>query len=160
MALVRCVVLITRANMPKCGVQLTRASIGTLLGLALACRSPSSDSLGDPRIALALPPDAALAIRTEMRTMLGSLHTILAAAPTDTAAIQSAARAAGMAGAADTALEHLLPARFLTLGTAVHQAFDSLGVAPHDSVIARLGRLTQTCVTCHATYRLTAAGGR
>jgi hypothetical protein len=92
--------------------------------------------------------------------MLGSIHSMLAAVPArDTAVMRQAAIASGMAAAADTALEHLLPEAFLQLGMATHMQFDSLGAAISaglnaDSAIARLGPITANCVSCHQTYRL------
>lgn len=136
------------------------------VALLLACRSQSAATSTDTRTPIALPADAAEAVRSEMRTMLGSLHTLLASVPTgDTATMRRAARASGMSAAADTALEHLLPETFFTIGTGTHMQFDSLATAlaaglPRDSVIGRLGRLTSNCVSCHATYRLVPAGAR
>jgi hypothetical protein len=135
--------------------------LGILLSATalLGCRPPAPAAQStDARTPLPLPAPATDAVRAEMRTMLGSLHTILAA-PHDTAAVRRAAHAAGMAGAADTALEHLLPEPFLQLGMATHQQFDTLAGAvarglPQDSLLAHLGRITSNCVSCHATYRL------
>jgi hypothetical protein len=98
-----------------------------------------------------------------MRTMLTSLHQIhLGLATHDTALVHRAARASGLAAAADPALEPLLPAEFLRLGVATHSQFDSLAVAiksgvPADTLLDRLPRLTSNCVQCHATYRLAPA---
>ncbi len=136
------------------------------LVLSAACSADSGGSETDRRTPLAVPTGAADAVRAEMRTMLGSLHSLLTAMPQgDTAAMRQAATAAGMAAAADTALEDLLPEEFLVLGTATHRQFDSLAAAivrgvPTDSVAARLGLLTTNCVSCHATYRLAPAARR
>jgi cytochrome c556 len=56
-------------------------------------------------------------------------------------------------------LEKLLPEQFLTWGTQTHQGFDALAASvtagdAADTVLVRLGAITQMCVTCHATYRL------
>lgn len=136
-----------------------------VLVLSTACSARSDEGGGtDTRTPLVVPADAADAVRAEMRTMLGSLHSLLTAMPLgDTAVMRQAASAAGMAAAADTALEHLLPEQFLVLGMTTHRQFDSLAAAivrgiPADSVAAHLGLLTANCVTCHATYRLAPAG--
>jgi hypothetical protein len=135
-----------------------------ILAVAIACRPQPAETSADARTPLALPVEASDAVRAEMRTMLGSIHGVLTALPgRDTAAMRAAAAASGMAAAADTALEHLLPEEFLTLGTATHQQFDSLGVAigggmRTDSVVARLGALMANCVSCHTKFRLVPAG--
>jgi hypothetical protein len=101
------------------------------------------------------------AIRREMRTMLSSLNTLLTAgARGDTSAMREAAARSGLAAAADPALAKILPAEFLKLGMSTHRQFDELGGAlqagmTSDSVLARLGRLTASCVACHAAFRLT-----
>ena len=53
----------------------------------------------------------------------------------------------------------MMPEEFRTLGHATHFAFDSLASrisagAGADTVVARLARITDNCLTCHATYRL------
>lgn len=129
--------------------------------LLLGCGPrPAPTSSTDARTPLTLAPEAQDAVLAEMRAMLGSLNGILTGLATgDTAAMVRAATASGLAAAADPALEKVLPEQFLQLGMATHRQFDSLatligaGLA-RDSVLARLGRLTGTCVSCHATYRL------
>jgi hypothetical protein len=97
-----------------------------------------------------------------MNTMLTSLNRILTALPQhDTATIRQAAAASGLATAADPALEKLLPEQFLTWGVQTHRGFDGVAAsvaAGHalDTVLVQLGGITQTCVACHATYRLAA----
>lgn len=123
---------------------------------------PPAATTADRRQAIALPIEAQDAVRAEMNTMLMSLNRILTALPRqDTTAIREAAAASGLAKAADPTLEHLLPQQFLTWGTATHRGFDGLAAsiaagAPRDTTIAQLGAILQTCVTCHATYRLAA----
>lgn len=134
-----------------------------LLLLVLACggpaRAPGSRS-ADRREATAVPLKVSEAVRSEMRTMLGSLHRILTASVAgDTAAMRAAATRSGLATAADPALEKLLPEGFVQLGIATHRQFDDLAVAiaagaPRDSTDARLARLTGHCVSCHESYRL------
>jgi hypothetical protein len=73
--------------------------------------------------------------------------------------MQAAAKRSGLGAAADPALEKLLPEGFLRLGVSTHQQFDDLAAAlatgiPRDSVVGRLTRITGTCVSCHASYRL------
>lgn len=148
-------------SMEQGGRSVRRSWCGLVIVLATACgrQQPAPDAPGsDGRQRLDVPVEAQEAIRTEMRTMLASLNELLAAgARGDTAAMRAAATRSGVAAAADSALEELLPREFLELGVGTHRQFDELGAAlplPADSVLARLGRLTANCVACHATYRL------
>jgi hypothetical protein len=139
-----------------------------LLGYALLAglggcveRPASAPGAGsDRRQVTTVPLEVREAVRSEMRTMLGSLHGILMASMTgDTAAMRQAAVRSGLATAADPALEKLLPEEFLRLGMGTHRQFDELaaGIAsglPRDSVVARVARLTGNCVACHESHRL------
>lgn len=132
-----------------------------MMGGLLGCTGKAPETAPtDIRTPLALDAEQQDAVLAEMRTMLGSLNGVLAGlASYDTAAMQRAALASGIATAADPALKKVLPEAFLTQGVATHLQFDSLAAAivagaPRDSVVARLGRLTGSCVGCHATYRL------
>jgi hypothetical protein len=137
------------------------AVIAAFLALSLGCKGPTREvPTADTRHPVALPPEAQDAVRAEMNGMLTSLNRILVALPHhDTVTIRQAAAASGLATAADPTLEKLLPEQFLTWGTQTHQGFDALAASitpgyANDSVLVRLGTITQTCVTCHATYRL------
>jgi len=139
----------------------SEAFLTTLLALGFGCKGrPAQVLTSDTRQPLALPPEAQDAVRAEMNGMLTSLNRILVALPQrDTATIRQAAAASGLATAADPTLEKLLPEQFLAWGTQTHQKFDELAASltstsTPDSVLARLGAITQICVTCHATYRL------
>ena len=134
-----------------------------LLVLVLACGGPQAAHRGvgaDRRQATVVPLQVSEAVRTEMRTMLGSLHGVLTASISgDTAAMRQAATRSGLATAADPALEKVLPEGFLQLGITTHRQFDDLAAAiaagaPRDSIAVRLARLTGSCVSCHETYRL------
>jgi cytochrome c556 len=129
------------------------------LAAGAACAGPAPAPSADPRTAVALPEEANLAVRTEMRAMLGALSGVLSGiAQYDTAAVRAAAHTAGMGEAADPALERLLPERWMELATAVHQGFDRVAEAAaagaSDTVAARLAAVLNNCVACHATYRL------
>ena len=112
----------------------------------------------DGRTAVPLPIEARDAVLAEMRLMLSSVQGVLAgAAQSDTAAIQRAAAASGLVMAADPTLEKILPGGFLQYGMATHRAFDSLAAnasAGPAAAIEGLAAITETCVTCHAAYRL------
>lgn len=121
---------------------------------------PAHEAIADGRRVAAVPAEVQVAVRAEMRTMLGSLHGILTAAATgDTAAMRAAAVKSGIATAADPHLEGVLPPEFIELGSATHRQFDEFAAAlgggmPVDSVAGRLGRITGACVSCHETWRL------
>ena len=76
---------------------------------------------------------------------------------------EAAARAAGMATAADTspAIMAKLPLAFKQTGMSVHQDLDRLadtvahGETPHQ-VLGRLSSITARCTMCHEAYRLSA----
>lgn len=136
-------------------------SLLILLGLGCVERPPApARSMADGRQVSRVPLEARDAVRAEMRTMLGSLHDIMSGSLSgDTAAMRAAATRSGLATAADPVLEKLLPEGFLRLGVSTHQQFDELSAAitrgnPRDSVTARLIRITNNCVSCHATYQL------
>lgn len=101
-------------------------------------------------------------ILTEMRLMLRSLSGIVhGLATNDLSAAEKAARASGMADAADVdpQIKQRLPRQFLELGMQTHRGFDKLADqiqagASRDDTIRGLAELTGNCVTCHATYRL------
>jgi cytochrome c556 len=115
---------------------------------------PSSDT----RTAVQLTAEQRNAVLTEMRTMLGSVSGVLgAAARNDSASIRGAAHASGTAAAADPVLEKLLPEAWVQMAEQTHSGFDSLataGAKGRDTAVARLGKVTTNCVSCHAMYRL------
>ena len=118
---------------------------------------PGHAALEVPATVLALPAEARDAILAEMRVMLGSVQGALhAAARGDTAALRHAVAPAGMAMAADPALEALLPADELARAIDVHRGFDALPHAGADAaaIAEGLGRLVAGCNGCHAVYRI------
>lgn len=132
-----------------------------MTALVFACKGATPPApAADGRQPIVLPAEAQDAVRAEMNTMLASLSQILAAlSRQDTAVIRQAAAASGLTTAADPALEKLLPEQFLTWGTQTHRGFDGVVASitagqALDTVLVQLGAITQTCVACHATYRL------
>lgn len=116
----------------------------------------------DARQRLTLPLAQRDAVLAEMRNMLGSFSGIVQGLATDDlAGAEKAARASGMAVAADVdpELKKLLPQSFLQLGMQTHRGFDQLadrikaGATTQDA-LKSLASLTGNCVVCHATYRL------
>lgn len=136
---------------------------GTRMAAALAAAMLTAGCAGseqslDTRTAVRLTAEQRNAVLVEMRGMLGSVSAILAAVQhPDSAAIRDAAAKSGTAAAADPALEKLLPETWLQMAVQTHAGFDSLAAAAakgRDTVVARLGRVTGSCVSCHAMYRL------
>ncbi len=114
----------------------------------------------DTRTVVRLTAEQRNMVLTEMRTMLGSVDGVLgAAARSDSAGVRAAALASGMAAAADPAIEKLLPAPWLALAGETHGGFDSLAARAgkgRDTVLVRIGRITTSCVGCHAMYQIVA----
>ena len=116
----------------------------------------------DTRQRLLLPPAARDKVLAEMRLMLESINGILqGVAVGDMTAAEKAARASGMATAADVdpQIKQQLPPAFLALGMQTHKAFDALAdqvksSGTQEAVIKGLAGLTANCVACHAAYRL------
>jgi hypothetical protein len=116
----------------------------------------------DGRQAIALSPHERDMVLTEMRGILRSVQGVLAGLAThDMQQIAAAAKASGMASAADATPSLLakLPLAFKDLGFSVHRGFDELSDTAQkggtaDQVLARLNTLLQSCVACHAAYRL------
>lgn len=145
------------------------------LAAAVACDQPRHDgdqatgqsmaeqhAGDDTREEIVVPASVRQSVRAEMRQMLGALDRALGSAAADDAAgVAEAARSGGTAIAVDMdpALADALPAEFVQLGMATHQAFDAVAEAAEthggtDSVLAALHQVTNHCVACHATYRL------
>lgn len=137
----------------------------------------------DSRQAIRLPMMQRDMLLTEMRGLLTSVNGILrGVAARDTALMRASAANAGMAGmmrgegmgmgggrgmhagagqgmGAGHGMGPMMPAEFRSLFHSTRVAFDSLassisaGVGA-DTVVARLARITDNCLACHATYRL------
>jgi hypothetical protein len=104
-------------------------------------------------------------ILVEMRQLLKSVHGVLdGVAAQDLNRAEQAARAAGMAMAADVdpALMAKLPIAFKAMGMSVHRDFDALADGIHtgergEQVLKRLSDLTGRCIACHDLYRFSTA---
>ena len=120
--------------------------------------TPSSDG----RQAIALSPRERDMVLAEMRGMLTSVQGILAGLSVhDMRQVATAAKAAGMAATMDVTPGLLvkLPLAFKDLGFSVHRKFDELAEAAQkgatpDQVAAGLSTQFQSCIACHAAYRL------
>jgi cytochrome c556 len=119
-----------------------------------------SEPSSDPRQRLVLPRAERDKVLAEMRQMLGSMSGVLHGfVANDMPAIEKAARASGMAMAADPQLEKKLPEAFLQLGMQTHKSFDKLADqakagGTREEAVKALAGLSNNCVGCHSAYRL------
>lgn len=136
------------------------------LAMLIAAALGLGAARADDRLAIEVPPEGRDLVLDEMRTMLASVRGIVAGlAENDMARVAEAARASGTATAVDLApeLRQRLPAEFKQLGISVHEAFDELadlaesGASTH-AVLTRLRAQLDSCVACHATFRLAPPG--
>jgi cytochrome c556 len=132
---------------------------------ALVLSSAAAQSVApstDTRQRLVLPPAERDKVLAEMRLMLGSVSGVLQGlGAKDMATVEEAARASGIAMAADVnpQIRKRLPQTFLDLGMKTHNGFDELADqvkagASREDVIESLATLTGNCVACHAIYRI------
>ncbi len=119
-----------------------------------------SVAAADTRQVVELNQEEREAVLKEMRGMLTSLQGITAGlAAHDMSQVADSAKASGMAEAADSALEAKLPPAWKNLATAVHGGFDAVaraaaaGSSP-DQILAKVNTGLQSCIACHAAYRL------
>lgn len=152
----------------------TAAGLVTLAA-SVACDQPRDDgdqamrptvaeqhAVDDAREEIVVPAAVRYMVRAEMRQMLVALDRVVgSAAANDAAGMAEAARSGGTAIAVDMdpALADALPSEFMQLGMATHRAFDAVAETAEthsgaDSVLAALHQLTNHCVACHTTYRL------
>lgn len=124
-----------------------------------------TETAADGRLAITLAAGDRDFVLAEMRVLLGAVQGVTAgAAAGDSRAVAHAARGGGAAIAhhVPPALLAALPLEFKQWGLSVHAAFDDLAAAaeagePTEWQLGRLGKLMETCVGCHATYRLEVA---
>ena len=135
------------------------ALVGAVVAVPLA--TPEAQPV-DRRQRIVVPPAARERVLAEMRAMLESVNGVLRGLATgDLAAGEKAARASGLATAADVEPEvkRALPPQFLSLGMQTHRGFDRVAEelragAAREAIVASLAEVTSLCVACHAAYRL------
>lgn len=144
-------------------MRLRRIVLVTLVGAVVAAPIAALHAQpADRRQRVVLPAAPRDTVLAEMRVMLESLNGVLHGLATgDLAAAEKAARASGLATAADVEpeIKRALPPPFLRLGMQTHRGFDRLAEqlrtgASRDAVVASLADVTSRCVACHAAYRL------
>ena len=120
----------------------------------------------DGRTAIVLQPAERDLVLSEMRGLLIATQQILEGANQgDMQRIVKAARAAGMAGAADVnpALMAKLPVEFKQLGMSVHQEMDDIakaaeiGKSPAE-ILQMASHTLNKCVACHAAWQIKPSG--
>lgn len=122
--------------------------------------SPGTDN----RVAVVLAPAQRNLILSEMRSLLAAVQAIIDGLNrNDMKQVSGAARAVGMASAADVnpALLAKLPLPFKQLGMSIHRDMDGLAQAaesgkPAAELQGMLGNMLTKCVGCHATWQLKA----
>ncbi len=119
----------------------------------------------DGRTAVLLAADERNLVLAEMRGMLTTVQGVVDGVNAgDNKRVAEAARASGMAAAADVnpALMARLPLEFKELGLSVHKRFDDIAAAAgsgasREQLLATLGTQLSACVACHANYRIDTA---
>lgn len=121
----------------------------------------------DQRIAIMLAPSERELILSEMRMLLKAVHGVvtgMSVPEMDRKSMEDAARAAGMAMAADVspAVMVKLPLPFKQMGLSIHRDMDALadavaGEATPQQLLGRLSGMTARCTACHDMFQL---GGR
>jgi cytochrome c556 len=118
----------------------------------------------DGRTEIMLAPIERDQILAEMRQLLKAVDAIIrgfSESPPELKPAEVAARAAGMAMAADVnpALMAKLPLPFKQIGMSIHKDMDALANAlvekeTPQQILQRLSNMTARCTTCHDLYRL------
>jgi hypothetical protein len=119
----------------------------------------------DGRTAIVLHAAERDLVLSEMRGLLSSTQAVLDGVNTgDMQQVAKAARAAGMAGAADVnpALMAKLPLDFKSLGMSVHHAMDDIAIAaetgkPAPEILKMASDTLSKCVACHSAWQLKAS---
>ncbi len=120
----------------------------------------------DGRAAIVLQPAERDLVLSEMRGLLVATQQILEGVNQgDMQHIAKAARAAGMAGAADVnpALMAKLPVEFKQLGMSVHREMDDIAKAAEDGkspaeILQMASDTLNKCVACHAAWQIKSSG--
>jgi hypothetical protein len=144
------------------GFRLAATAVTAVALLAGGASAQPGAPGADTRQRLVLPAAGRNTVLAEMRRMLESVNAILQGVlADDRPAIGKAARAAGVAMAADVdpQMMQALPPPFRQLGMQTHRGFDALADrieagGTRDGALADLARITNNCVACHAIYRL------
>jgi hypothetical protein len=118
----------------------------------------------DSRKEVVLLPEERDLVLSEMRILLKSLADISNdLSQNDFAAIGITAKATGMARLESLPKEiaKKLPPELLNMAVEVHKGFDELADMVKDSkdsqmVNKKIGQITQSCVACHAIYKISA----
>lgn len=135
-------------------------TMGVMVGLFVQGHTrPGTDG----RTEIVLAPTERDLILAEMRQLLKAVHgvvTVLGSPDQNLKVAEGAARAAGMAMAADVnpAVMLKLPLAFKQMGMSIHKDMDHLadGIAQGESsvqILHRLSSMTARCTTCHDMYR-------
>lgn len=125
----------------------------------------NTEKAADGRTAVILEPAEREAVLGEMRLLLETTQTIVAAlANDDLAAVEAAARPIGSAAIAtvDFRLRAKLPLEFKQLGFGTHYAFDDIANMakegkPAKEIQQKLAETMNNCIACHSSFQLPTA---
>ncbi|MEE9422484.1 MAG: cytochrome c [Gammaproteobacteria bacterium] len=116
----------------------------------------------DGRAVIVMPEGERDLVLSEMRAFLAAVQGIINASnEDDMEAVAKHAKGVGFAAqqAVPASLMKKLPLEFKKLGMGTHKAFDQLALDAADlgdkgHTMQQLGELMQSCVACHAAYRI------
>jgi cytochrome c556 len=116
------------------------------------------------RFAIAVTPEELAHVLTDMNHFMASVNAINAALATkDFAAIVKIAKPiaenSGEESRADASFHKKIPSDWRLYGRPMRKAFEEVAYVANvnpsvETVVASMGKVTQTCVGCHAVFRL------
>jgi len=142
------------------GILISLLLAGGIKVMILGSTAPANDG----RTAVLLEPAERQAILAEMRLLLETTQTIIAAlTENDRSTIETAARKVGKSAMStmDFRLKAKLPLEFKKLGFGTHYAFDEIADMARDgasgqAIQLKLADTMNRCIACHASYQLSA----
>jgi len=116
----------------------------------------------DGRTAVILESAERQGVLVEMRMLLETMQTLVAAlADDDLASVEAVARPLGSStiGTVDSRLRDKLPLKFKVLGFDTHYAFDDIANMakegkPSKAIQKKLAETMSNCIECHASFQL------
>jgi cytochrome c556 len=133
--------------------------------LDASAQSKAADYAVNKRVVIQASAEEQAHVLTEMNGFLSSLHTINAAlAVKDFALVAKAARMHGPnhgeKSAVELSFEAKAPAEWRVFASPMRKGFAETAKAAQidpsvERVVAQLGKVTQNCVACHATFKIT-----
>lgn len=134
----------------------------TASSAATTTPAPATDAVVDHRIAIALSPTHAAALREEMRGQLMTLQGIIGGLATrDWKAVETLAdaRGPGKGGGRGQGFRAQLPGAWFDVARPMHMEYAAIAEEARngkrvDAALQTLEAVTAQCTACHATYRI------